>query len=59
MKSVMSEHDIADAGFIDVNGLSLSELGDEIDGSSLESALGMIFDPRPQEDMHSGFDSHI
>ena len=59
MSSVMSQHDVVEAGLIDANGLSLTELRDEIDGSSLESALGLIFDPRPQEDMHNGFDSHI
>jgi len=59
MRSVMNEHDTAEIGLIDINGLSLAELRDKVDLSSLESALGLIFDPRLEEDMHSGFNSHI
>jgi hypothetical protein len=58
MRSSMSEHDASEIGLIDVNGLSLAELREVIDASSLESALGLIFDPRP-EDPANGFDSYI
>jgi hypothetical protein len=59
MSSVMSKHDTAETGLIDVNGLSLAQLRDQVDSSSLESALGLIFDPRLEEDMHNEFNSHI
>jgi hypothetical protein len=59
MKGVMSEQDIAAGGLIDINGLSFSELRDEVDGSSLDSALGLIFASRPEEDKHGGFSSNI
>jgi hypothetical protein len=55
----MSEHGTAEIGLIDVNGLSLAELRDKIDLSSLESALGLLFNPRPEEDTANGFDSYI
>jgi hypothetical protein len=59
MGSVMSERGTAETGLIDINGLSLAELRDEIDVSSLESALGLIFDARQEEDTVNGFDSYI
>jgi hypothetical protein len=59
MSSVMSEHGTADTGLIDVNGLSLAELRDQVDSSSLESALDLIFDLRLEEHMHNEFNSHI
>jgi FXSXX-COOH protein len=49
---------LADGGLIDVSALSLSELLEEVDESSLASALERILAAQ-QEEGHHGFNANI
>ncbi len=50
--------DTADSGLIDVSGLSLSELRNEVEGSSLTAVLDRILSI-PDVGGHQGFRNHI
>jgi hypothetical protein len=59
VRSEMSDDDgTADEGLIDVSKFSLSELRDEVDGSSLAAALERIF-ARQDEGVNYSFVSNI
>jgi len=62
MRGILTGQDIqtAEAGLIDTHGLSFSELCDEVDETSLDSALDLIiFASRSEVDIHCGFNSSI
>jgi FXSXX-COOH protein len=54
----MSDDDTVDGGLIDVSELTLAELADEVDGSSLAAALQRIF-ARQEEGVNYSFVSNI
>jgi hypothetical protein len=57
VRRIMSDN-LADGGLIDVSALSLSELLEEVDESSLASALERILAAQ-QEEGHHGFNANI
>jgi len=58
MRSMMSNHDTADAGLIDITRFNLAELRAHVEESALAAALLRIFGPR-EEVVHHPFSSMI